>query len=435
MKIIKQAYSLILIALVSISGVQISIAQERNESFEKTYQLSSGGDLSFTCYETDLKVNTWNKSEVKIQGEIIIRGGDQKDQNELIEVFKNPDISESSGSLKIETHLAQSTIVIGPFKKITLVNGKTIRVDKYEVKYTLWVPEGINFNLKSKYNDIDIATLKGDVNFELYEVDLTLAGFKEGIFDMKYSHAEIGKGKTAKMDIYECEFEIKDVKKILANTKYSDYAIGTAEILAVSSYEDDFEIQNLNKGLTGHAKYSDFKIASNVTQIKMSVYESDIEAINVDKIDYSAKYSTLKTRNINSLKCKSMYEVKIFADVVEEFSCEESKYDNITFQKITKSVHLPSAYELDLEIQSVDTGFESFYGEFKYGTVDLPLESNIEFSLKFDAKYGNIDFPKNRLKIITMDFEDSQKKFYGQTTENALCKIEFKAYNTDFNLE
>lgn len=435
MKTIKQAYSLILIALVSISGVQVSIAQERSESFEKTYQLSSDGDLSFTCYETDLKVNTWNKSEVKIKGEIIIRGGDQKDQNELIEVFKNPDISESSGSLKIETHLAQSTIVIGPFKKITLVNGKTIRVDKYEVKYTLWVPEEVNFRLKSKYNDIDIATLKGNVHFELYEVDLTLASFNEGIFDMKYSNAEIGKGNVAKMDIYECEFDIKEAKKILANTKYSDYAIGTAEILAVSSYEDNFEIQNLSKGLTGNAKYSDFKIESNVAQIKMSVYESDIEALNVDKMDYSAKYSTLRTSNINSLKCKSMYEVKIFAAAVGEFSCEESKYDHISFQKITQSIHLPSTYELDLDIQSVDPGFKKFFGDFKYGSINLPLSSNIEFSLKFETKYGDVDFPKNRLKIIAMDFEDSKKLFHGQTKENAPCKVEFKAYDTNIDLD
>lgn len=435
MKTLKQTYSILLFSLILVVGINSSFAQERTDSFEKTYSISSTGSFNFSCYETDLKVNTWSKDEIKIKGEIIIRGGDQADQDKLLEVFKNPEVSQSANALKIETNIAKSTIVLGPFKKITLVNGKTIRVDKYEVRYTLWIPEEINFHLRSKYNDIDIATLKGNVNFDLYEVDLTLASFKNAKFNMKYSSAEIGKGESAKLDVYECEFEIIDISKIMANTKYSDYTIGNASILAVDSYEDNFKIQNLRTGLTGQAKYSDFEINSNVSQLKMDVYETDIEAVHVDNIEYAAKYSTLKTGNINTLMCKSMYEVKIYANVVSEFSCEESKYDHISFQKIKKSINLPSTYELEMDIQSVDTGFEKFYGDFKYGNVNLPLDSKIEFSLKFETKYGDVDFPKNRLKIIEMDFEDSKKNFYGQTKENAPCKIEFTAYDTEFNLD
>lgn len=71
----------------------------------------------FSCYDTDLKINTWDKDEVKLYGEIIIDGGTKDDQEKLIEIFKNPKASESSSSLKIGTNLTQSTIVIGPFKK------------------------------------------------------------------------------------------------------------------------------------------------------------------------------------------------------------------------------------------------------------------------------------------------------------------------------
>jgi len=435
MKTLKQTYKILLVSLFMVTAINASLSQERKESFEKIYKINSTGDVSFSCYETDLKVNTWDKDEVKLVGEIIIGGGDIKDQDELIEAFKNPDVSESSNYLRIKTNLVQNTIIIGPFRKITLVNGKTIKVDKFEAKYTLWIPENISFDLKSKYNDIDIATLKGDVKFELYEVDLTLISFNKGEFNMKYSSAEIGKGESAKFDVYECELEIKDIKKIMANTKYSDYFIGKSEILAVGSYEDDFDIISLSKGLTGQAKYSDFKIASNVSQIKMDVYETDIEVLNVDVVEYSSKYSTLNAKNINTLKCNSLYEVKIYADVVGKFSCEESKYDHIRFQKITKAIHLPSTYELELNIESVDVGFEKFYGDFKYGNVNLPLDPKTEFSLKFETKYGDVDFPKNRLKITNMDFEDSKKLFLGQTIDNPPCKIEFAAYDTNIDLE
>jgi len=161
MKTIKLKFN-ILITLASILFVSFnSQAQEKKDSFEKTYNLASTGEFTFSCYDTDLKVNTWNKNEVKIYGEIIIKGGDADDQQKLIEVFKNPEVNQSSNILEIKTNIAKSTVMIGPFSKTTLVDGKTITVDKFEIKYTLWIPESIAFNLKSKYNDIETGLYNG----------------------------------------------------------------------------------------------------------------------------------------------------------------------------------------------------------------------------------------------------------------------------------
>ncbi|MFC2150945.1 hypothetical protein ACFLSE_00320 [Bacteroidota bacterium] len=436
MKTLKQISKIALITLFLFSTISSSIADEIQEKFEKTFKLSKTGEFTFSCYETDLKINTWDKDEVKLLGEIMISGGKPDDQQKLIDVFINPEISESANSLTIKTDLAKNTIIIGPFSKITLVNGKTIRVDKYKASYTLWIPESIAFNLKSKYNNIDIASLTGKLDFDLYEVDLTLASFNKGDFDMKYSSAEIGKGETAKFDVYDCEIEIKDITSFSINTKYSEFSIENAGMIAVGSYEDEFEIQNLIQGLKGQAKYSNFNIESNVEFIKMDVYESDIEVRNVNTLEYTSKYSTFKGENINSIKCKSLYETEIHAAVVGELSCLESKYDEISFQSITKSINLPSAYELDLDINAVKPSFESFYADFKYGSVNLPLDPALEFSLEFETTYGDVDFPKDRIKVRNLNIKESSKhSFEGATSENAKCKIKFKAYDTNFNLE
>lgn len=435
MKTLRQLFKIALVALLILQTTSYSFAQDFQDKFEKTFKLSKTGELTFSCYETDLKINTWDKDEVKMTGEIIISGGNSEDHKKLMDVFKNPEISESNNSLSIKTDLASNTMIIGPFKKTTLVNGKTIRVDKYKAKYTLYIPESVSFNLKSKYNNIDVALLTGNLDFDLYEVDLTLAGFKKGNFNMKYSSAEIAKGGTATFDVYECDLEIKEIKTISANTKYSKFNIGTAEMIALGSYEDDFKIQNLTQGITGQAKYSDFKIESSTLAIKMDVYESDIYVKNVKELEYTSKYSTFSAQNINSIKCESLYETKINGAVIGDFSCKESKYDNINFQAITKSISILSAYELDLEVGNVKSGFKSFTGDFKYGSVKLPIDPSIEFSIKFKTTYGDVDFPKNRVKIKIMDFEDSKKYFEGETSENPACKIEFTAYDTEFDLE
>ncbi len=436
MKTIKQISKILLASIIFIISVNAVFAQERKESFEKSYKLNSTGEFSFSCYDTDLKINTWKKDEVKLSGEIIIEGGKTEDQEKLIEVFKNPEVTQNSNSLKIETKMAVSTIIIGPFKKTTLIDGKTtIRVEKYKANYTLWIPESIAFNLKSKYNDIDIATLTGKVDFELYDVDLTMLGFgKDSKFEMKYSSASIGKGGDAIMDIYDCEIEAKELNNVEINSKYSEIDISALNTLDFDSYDDEIEIGKINS-LTSEAKYSNYRIDSDMKNCILTFYDSDIDAQNIDQLAFTGKYSSLDALDVRLVKITDLYDSNIELAKVGEFICNESKYDEIQFAAVTKSISFISAYNLDLRIEKVEPGFESFTGNFKYGSVRMNLDPALEFSLDFETTYGDVSFPKNRVKIKDMDFNDSKKYFEGQTSDNPQCKIQFKAYDVDFDLE
>ena len=436
MKTIKQISKILLASIILFISVNAGFAQERKESFEKSYKLNSTGEFSFSCYDTDLKINTWKKDEVKLSGEIIIEGGKAEDQEKLIEVFKNPETTQSSNSLKIETKMAVSTIIIGPFKRTTLIDGKTtIRVEKYKANYTLWIPESIAFNLKSKYNDIDIATLTGKVDFELYDVDLTMLSFgKDSKFEMKYSSASIGKGGDAIMDIYDCEIEAIEMNNVEMSSKYSEIDIQAINTLDFNSYDDDIEIGKINS-LTSEAKYTDYRIKGNMANCIINFYDSDINAQNIDQLVFSGKYSSIDALDVKSVKIDDLYDSNIELGKVGEFICNESKCDEIDFEAVTKSISFKSAYELELSVAKVEPSFESFLGEFKYGFVKLPLDPAIEFCLKFETKYGDVEFPKNKVKIQDMNFDDTKKLFEGQTSDKPTCKIEFIAYETDFDLD
>jgi len=436
MKTIKQISKIFIATLIIVISINSSFAQERKESFEKSYKLNSTGEFSFSCYDTDLKINTWKKDEVKLSGEIIIEGGKAEDQEKLIEVFKNPETTQSSNSLKIETKMAVSTIIIGPFKRTTLIDGKTtIRVEKYKANYTLWIPESIAFNLKSKYNDIDIATLTGKVNFELYDVDLTMLSFgKDSKFEMKYSSASIGKGGDAIMDIYDCEIEVMEMNNVEISSKYSEIDISVLNTLDFDSYDDEIEIGKINS-LTSEAKYSNYSIDSDMKNCILTFYDSDIDAQNIDHLIFSAKYSSFDAKNVKSVKIENIYDSNMELEIVGEFICNETKYDEFRFDAITKSIHMPNAYQCDLSINKVMSSFESFSGEFKYGSVRLPLDPALEFSLDYETTYGNVSFPENRVKIKDMNLDGSKQFFKGQTSDNPQCKIQFKAYDVDFNLE
>jgi hypothetical protein len=437
MKTIKQISKILPVVFFLIFTVNMSIAQERKESLEKSYKLNSTGNFSFSCYDSDLKINTWQKDEVKLTGEITIKGGDKEDQDKLIEMFNNPDVSQSSNSLSIKTNLAASTVIIGPFMSTTLVNGKKIKVEKFKVTYTLWVPESIGFYLKSKYNDIEIANLTGNVDFELYDVDLTMLGFgNEGKFTMKYSSASIGKGGNSIMDIYDSEIEVIEMLDVKLSSKYSEYDFTSLNNLEFNSYDDDIRIEKINS-LKTEAKYSDYKIGSNMTSAKIAFYDSDISAKNINDIKFSGKYSSIKALNSNSVKVDGLYDSAIELADVGTFTCPESKYDDITFTSISKSINLGTVYTPNFDFGKAGSNFENFSGEFKYGTVNLELNPSLEYSLIFETTYGSVNFPKERFKLSGYkgNKSSSKKSFEASTSENAKCKIKFSAYSTAFNFK
>ena len=426
----------IFLTLISLILISCSTqAQEKKESFEKTFNLSSTGNFTFSCYDSDLKVNTWANNEVKIYGEIFIKGGKEEDQQQLIDVFKNPQVTQGTNTLEIKTDISKNTVVIGPFSKTTLIDGKTITVDKYEVKYTLWIPESIAFNLKSKYNDIEIAPLKGKINFDLYDADITMASFgTDAKFTMKYSNASIGKGGDAILDIYDSDIEALEMNNIEITSKYSGITIGSINTLDFNSYDDNIKIGKINS-LKSEAKYSEYIINGEMTNCILNLYDSDFEASNIGKLVYTSKYSELKAGNVNQFIVNSIYDSEVNLGDVGEFSCSESKYDNFVFTSIKTSVNMPNTYDSDLQIGKALSSLKSFEGDFKYCSITFPLDPSLPFSLEFDATYGEIKFSRDRFsKNITSIKEDSKYQFKGSTSENPTCKIKFGAYDTNMIL-
>ncbi|MDA3954185.1 MAG: DUF4097 family beta strand repeat-containing protein [Bacteroidales bacterium] len=437
MKTIKQISKILLASVIITTFVNSSFAQERKESLEKSFQINSTGYFSFSCYDTDLKINTWQKDEVKLTGEIIIEGGDKEDQDKLIELFRNPKVGQSSNSLNIETNMSSGTIYIGPFMTITLVNGKKIKVKKFKVTYTIWVPESINFKLKSKYNNVDIAYLTGDVNFDLHDVDLTLLGFgKEAKFDMKYSTATIGKGGNSNMEIYDCEIEALEMNNVKIKSKYSEIDIVSLNTLNFDSYDDDITIEKI-RSLKTVAKYSDYKIGSDMTNCNIAFYDSDITAKNINTLKFTGKYSSIKALNSESVKIEELYDSNIELAKVGTFTCVQSKYDEIEFTSISKSINMMNAYSSTIVFGVAEPSFEKFSGEFKYGSVKLFLDPSLEFSLDFETTYGDVLFPKERFNLNGYKVNDSDSKhsFEASTSENPQCKINFSAYSTEFAFE
>jgi hypothetical protein len=438
MKNVKSICKLFLLLILFSSFALYSFSQDDKEArFESSYKLNQDGKLAFRVYDSDLKVNVWKNNEVKLAGEIIVTGGKTEDRELLIQAFKEPEVKSETNFLDINTEFWKNIISIGFINRISLKDGKKVSVTKFKASYTLWIPESIEFELKSKYNDVEIADFGGIFNFDLYDTDIRTGDFGDNSsFNAKYSKFVLGNGSNASFDIYDCTVTGKNLADVRIVTKYSTLEFSTVKAANIQSYDDDFDIKNLS-GIEATAKYSSFLLGGEMSNSSFDLYDSDVKGGSYKSLDYSAKYSELAADKIGDLNIDVIYDCTLKIGNVENFSCNESKYDDISIGTAVKSIKMPAAYDIQLNVDNLPNTFSSFTGDFKYGSVTLITDPLLKYKLSCKQTYGSLNYPKERFmnNPLTYIEKNSRIEFESSTDPDAQCEISFTAYDLNFTIK
>ncbi len=427
----------VLLALINAYPAYSINQNEVKEKYENSYKLSPNGKFVFGVYDSDLKVNVWKNSEVKIIGEIIITGGDAADKEKLIQAFKSPEVSSDADQLEIDTEFWKNIMSSGLTTKVTLKNGDKIKIDKFKATFTIWIPESIVFDLNSKYNNIEVADFAGVFNFDLYDADIKTGNFGDNCkFNAKYSSLILGSGGNTKFDIYDCKVVAQNLKNVQIESKYSNFRFASANEVNINSYDDDFDIKKLSR-IEANAKYSLFLLDGQMGNSTLDVYDSDVKGGSYQSLKYFAKYSELVADKIGDLSITSIYDCTVKINQINNFTCDESKYDEINFGLVGNSIKMPNAHDIQLRVGKVSSTFTWFEGNFKYGTIVLTTDPALNYKLAFESTYGTFIYPKEKFskKPLTHIEKDSKIQFESSTDPNAKCEINFTAYDIKFTIE
>ncbi len=426
-----------LLVLLNSSATYLYSQDDKEARFESSYKLNNNGKLAFKVYDSDLKVNVWKNNEVKLTGEIIVSGGNAEDRELLIAAFKEPEVKSESNSLDINTQFWKNIISIGFFNKISLKNGKNVSVTKFKTSYTLWIPESAEFELNSKYSDVEIADFAGIFNFDIYDTDIKTGDFGDNsTFKAKYSSFILGNGSNVSFDIYDCKVTGKNLADVRIVTKYSNLTFSKINSAKIQSYDDDFDIKNLS-GIEATAKYSLFLLGGEMGNSSFDLYDSDVKGGSYKSLKYNAKYSELAADKIGDLNIDVIYDCTLKISGVEKFTCNESKYDDIYLGTVDKSITMPSVYDTRLNVDNLPDTFSSFSGDFKYGTVTLNADPELNYKLSCQKTYGSLSYPKERFTNKTSLYieKDSKTQFENSTAPDAICEISFTGYDVNFTIK
>lgn len=245
---------LIIIVLIVISSIARADSEKR-KSVNKSYKVSSSTIVHLKNSFGKMHVETWDKNEVKVDIEVIVRASnDDRAQSLLDKISIDIDDGNPSGRLSFRTSIS---------------NNKSGRNTSFEINYDVSMPKTNNVELKNSFGDLYLGDLSGDTEIDVQygnmktgrltgdsEIKLSFgSGFSEidalNEGELKVSYSKLSVEEIGNLDVHSSfsTFETEKAKSIDLIAKYGEVEIGEIDVLEADVNFSGFELGQINKSL------------------------------------------------------------------------------------------------------------------------------------------------------------------------------------------
>lgn len=394
MKTLFQFKSITLVILfVFISNIAFSQNYKTTESLEKSAATPKNVTIRISNYSADLKISTSDINTIKIITSVEISGKTKEDVEKILEAIEHFEFKQNGNEMEIDTRFYKNMQSLNNRRTITLLNGTKVKIRELNIRHELQIPKSANIVLNNKYSDIEMQSLAGSADFELYSSKLHVGNISNNVqvktkYSKLYFKEVLG---DMDLDLYDSDIEFITAKNVKIKSKYSKVEAEKVEDLDLDSYDDKFYIDEISN-LKFEAKYSDLVSEAELTKLELDLYDSNIE-INSAKIGtFSGKYSDLKLGNVKELKIANSYDSNIYFEKTMDIQIDESKYSKYEFNEVSKfSI---DGYNDNISISELNSEFSGISVKGKYMKLEVNTR-NVPFQLAFKIKYPKIDIPES----------------------------------------
>jgi hypothetical protein len=245
---------LLIVAIISTSSI-VKADIEKRKSVNKSYKVSRATMVELSNSFGKMHVETWDKTEVKVDIEIIVRASnDDRAQNLLDKINIEIDDGNPSSRLSFRTSIG---------------NNKSGRNTSFEINYDVSIPSFNALELKNSFGDVYLGDLSGEAEIDVQygnlnagrltgNNDVKLAfgsGFSEidllSKGDLKVSYSKLGVEEIGTLDIHSSfsTFETEKANSVDLIAKYGEVEIGEINVLEADVNFSGFEVGKINKSL------------------------------------------------------------------------------------------------------------------------------------------------------------------------------------------
>lgn len=199
---------LVLAKPVSVKANGDDLNVEKTKYYSKSYQISSSYRIKLKNSFGEMKINTWNKNEIKVEVSIKVKARTDERAQEILDNIIIEDEKTGSG-VSFET-------AIGKTKN----NGKWGKGDNQEmhIDMIVYLPDGNTLDIENKFGPINIDDYSGKLKLSSQFGSIN-AGSLSNVekFVLQFGHGQIKSITNGKLDIQFANDDviIKEIKGIV----------------------------------------------------------------------------------------------------------------------------------------------------------------------------------------------------------------------------
>lgn len=317
--------------LLLLTGLSAAAKNPPCREFSKTINREFGtlanGMAAFYNKHGAVNVKTWANNSVKIDVIILV---DADNEHDAERVFKriNVNFTNTPGYIKAETFVDGTNGWWGDDKG-----------DEYKINYDVWMPASNSLDLKNRYGNAFVASLKGKLMAEIKFGDLrteALAG--DADVNISYGKASIAKTVNLYGSVSYGGLDISEVRDVQLDTKYSELHIEKANSVRLTSKYDN----RLDFGW--------------VDDLRLQTKYADVNVEGARQVFITAQFSDVRINNV--------------AELVDA---------NLLYGS--------------MELTSLKRGFQSVNFEGKYADCEIHVDRGTPYRFDIQGSFADMDFP------------------------------------------
>jgi hypothetical protein len=396
-------------------------AYEKEGKIEKEFNIGNNTRIEFSNKSSDLNIKIWDKQTVKLECFYKLKANDEEDVMKTIDALQNLEVEQSNSVLSIQTGIftkINSTVISGLIKKFvgTLSSGTVVRLKEYKIEYILTLPDNHEFMLKQKYSDVSMPSYSGEVELDLYDVDMTAGRLDQAqLLKTKYSDLNFESLGNCVVDLYDTGVKLGSMGDLNLKSKYSKFELEEVGSVIIESYDDKLYFPKLNS-IKGSAKYTDLNIGD-VEFADLNLYDCELRAHDCGNLKLVGKYSGIVFDKVNIFEYPDCYDNTVKANFVGEFSAV-SKYTEFEFGHVAGFIDL-NTYDDKLIVDRMDADFYSIRVDGKYTDVSINLLGKAQFFLDVNFKYTKYELPED---VLYSDVNTKSSQFIASGRTEGLKK-------------
>ena len=356
--IYKITFLLLLIPYISF-GNNDKKKHEKNKVIEKKFSVNSDAKVSLNNRYGNLNITTWNKNEVEIKVEIIVKGDDLETvANKLASI--DVDFTASASFVEAKTTFGDKKNSWSWWKKSKNMN--------YQINYTVRMPNSNSVDLDNDYGNIYLDKLSGkaDINCDYGKISVGELSAPNNSINLDYcSKSTIAYMKSGDVNVDYSKLTIEDSEKVRFNTDYSTIVCNKAETINFNADYGSLTFDDV-VNVSGNSDYTSMRFGNVRKNLKIDTDYGSIKIANLTKgfenVDISGEYAGIKI----GIESGAVFDFVLDLQYAG-FKRDDSKIE--FFKSISKS--------------------SKKYYEGKYG------KGNTSSKIKISSQYGGVNFKEN----------------------------------------